>query len=89
MRVGIVVPQGLEGEYAGWEPALAWQTIASVGRQAEELGFDSLWAYDHVGTFGEVRDLPSFEAFAVLGALVAATSRVRVGPLVARAGADL
>lgn len=86
MKVGIVLPQGLEGEFAGWEPAAAWQRVEAVARAADHLGFDSAWVYDHLGTFGTVRDEPSFEAFATLGALVGVTKRVRLGPLVARAG---
>ena len=86
MKLGIVVPQGLTGEYAGWKPAAAWARTLAVARQAENLGFESVWAFDHLGTFGTLRDEPTLEAFAVLGALTSATSRVRLGPLVARAG---
>ena len=86
MRVGIVIPQGLDGEFAGWEPARAWQRMLAIGLEAEALGFESIWVYDHLGTFGIPRDVPTFEAFAVLGALAQATDRVRLGPLVARAG---
>jgi len=39
-----------------------------------------------VGTFSSPRDEPTFEAFALLGAVGAATGRIRLGPLVARAG---
>ena len=86
MKVGVVIPQGLEGEFAGWEPARAWSRVAAVARAADALGFESAWVYDHLGTFGTVRDEPTFEAFATLGALVAATRQIRLGPLVARAG---
>jgi alkanesulfonate monooxygenase SsuD/methylene tetrahydromethanopterin reductase-like flavin-dependent oxidoreductase (luciferase family) len=86
VKLGIVLPQGFMGEYAGWDPAAAWRRTAAVARQAEDLGFDSVWVYDHVGTFGELRDEPTLEAFAVLGAIAATTARVGIGPLVARAG---
>lgn len=86
MKVGVVIPQGLEGEFAGWEPAAAWRRTEAVARAADNLGFDAAWVYDHLGTFGTVRDEPTFEAFATLGALVGVTERIRLGPLVARAG---
>jgi alkanesulfonate monooxygenase SsuD/methylene tetrahydromethanopterin reductase-like flavin-dependent oxidoreductase (luciferase family) len=86
MKLGIVLPQGLTGEYAGWGPQAAARRTIEVARQAEELGFESIWVYDHLGTFGELRDEPTLEAFALLGALTAATRRIRLGPLVARVG---
>src|SRR5437868_14870904 len=58
VKLGIVLPQGFMGEYAGWDPADAWRRTAAVARLAEDLGFDSVWVYDHVGTFGELRDEP-------------------------------
>jgi alkanesulfonate monooxygenase SsuD/methylene tetrahydromethanopterin reductase-like flavin-dependent oxidoreductase (luciferase family) len=86
MKLGIVVPQGLNGEFAGWPPERAWARILAIVRAAEDLGVESIWVFDHVGTFGTVRDEPTFEAFGVLGGIIATTTRVRVGPLVARAG---
>jgi alkanesulfonate monooxygenase SsuD/methylene tetrahydromethanopterin reductase-like flavin-dependent oxidoreductase (luciferase family) len=86
VKLGILVPQGLTGEFAGWDPAAAWHRTLAVAVQAEGLGFDSAWVYDHVGTFGTVRDEPTLEAFAVLGALATATTCIRLGPLVTRAG---
>lgn len=86
MRAGIVIPQGLEGQFAGWDPLRAWERALAVAVRAETLGFDSIWVYDHLGTFGAPRDVPTFEAFVVLGALAQATRRVNLGPLVARAG---
>ena len=86
MKVGIVLPQGLEGEYRGWPPASAWQRTLDLARQAEHLGFESIWLYDHVQTFRTSRDEPSFEATAMLGALAGLTGRVRLGPLVASVG---
>ena len=86
MKLGIFVPQGFTGEFADLDPARAWARTLAVARQIEALGFESVWVYDHVGTFGTPRDEPTLEAFAVLGALATATRRVRLGPLVARTG---
>ena len=42
-----MVPQGWKGEFNGWEPAAAWARTLSLASQAEELGFESLWVFDH------------------------------------------
>jgi len=86
VKVGIVLPQGLQGEYRGWAPERAWNRTLELARRAEHLGFESVWLYDHVQTFGSARDEPSFEAMAMLGALAAETGRIRLGPLVACVG---
>jgi len=86
MRVGIIVPQGWTGEYDGWEPAAAWARTVAVAHEAEGLGFDSLWLFDHLQTVPEPTDEITFEAFTGLTALAAETARVRLGHLVLCAG---
>ena len=86
MRVGIIVPQGWTGEYDGWEPARAWARSVAVAHEAEALGFDSLWLFDHVQTEPVPTDEITFEAFVGLSALAVETARVRLGHLVLCAG---
>jgi F420-dependent oxidoreductase-like protein len=86
MRVGIIVPQGWTGEYDGWDPARAWARTVAVAHEAEGLGFDSLWMFDHVQTEPVPTDEITFEAFVGLAALAAETARVRLGHLVLCAG---
>ena len=86
MRVGIIVPQGWTGEYDGWEPARAWSRTVGVAHEADALGFDSIWLFDHVHTEPEPTDEITFEAFVGLSALAVETSRVRLGHLVLCAG---
>ena len=47
MKLGVIVPQGWVGEYDGWEPLDAWRRTTEVARQADELGFESIWLFDH------------------------------------------
>ncbi len=47
----------------------------------EELGFNSLWLYDHLYSPGQP-DLPSYEAWTLATHLLARTTRLRVGHLV-------
>jgi F420-dependent oxidoreductase-like protein len=86
MKIGIVLPQGWVLEYAGWEPARAWARTVALARQAELLGFDSVWLFDHFQTFPRPADELTFEAFTALSAVAALTSRVRLGHLVLCAG---
>ena len=86
MKAGIIVPQGWTGEYAGWEPRAAWDRSVFLARQAEELGFESIWAFDHFHTVPEPTDEITFESFTFLTALSQRTERVRLGHIVISAG---
>jgi F420-dependent oxidoreductase-like protein len=82
MRIGAIVPQGRTGEYDGWDGARAWQRTRDVARQAEALGFESIWLFDHFHTVPRPTDEPTFESFTTLAALAAVTERVHVGQIV-------
>ncbi len=86
MRVGVIVPQGWTGEYDGWDPARAWARTVAVAHEADALGFDSIWLFDHVQTEPVPTDEITFEAFVGLSALAVETARVRLGHLVLCAG---
>lgn len=82
MKVGIIAPQGWIGEYDGWETLTAWRRTVQVARQAEALGFESVWLFDHFQTVPDPTDEITFESFTSLAALAALTSRVRLGHIV-------
>ncbi|HLO36424.1 MAG TPA: LLM class flavin-dependent oxidoreductase, partial [Candidatus Deferrimicrobium sp.] len=82
MRIGAIVPQGWVGEYDGWDPLDAWRRTTEVARQAERLGFESIWLFDHFHTIPRPRDEITFESFTSLSALAALTQRVRLGHIV-------
>jgi F420-dependent oxidoreductase-like protein len=82
VKVGVIVPQGWTGEYDGWDPQVAWQRTVQVARQADDLGFESIWLFDHFHTFPDPTDEITFESFTSLAVLAASTSRVRLGHLV-------
>jgi len=58
----------------------------AVARQAEALGFESIWLFDHFHTVPRPTDELTFESFTSLSALAVATTRVRVGHLVSCTG---
>lgn len=86
MHVGVIVPQGWTGEYDGWDPTDAWQRTVTVARQADRLGFESIWLFDHFHTIPEPTEEITFESFTSLSALCALTERVRIGHIVICAG---
>lgn len=86
MKLGVIVPQGWVLEYSGWNSADAWARSRDVAWQAEALGFESIWLYDHFHTTPQAKDEITFEAFTSLAALAAETRRVRVGHVVLCAG---
>ncbi len=82
MKLGAIVPQGWTGEYDGWQPLDAWRRTTEVAQQAERLGFESIWLFDHVHTVPKPKDEITFESFTSLAALAALTERVRLGHIV-------
>jgi F420-dependent oxidoreductase-like protein len=82
MKLGVIVPQGWTGEYDGWDPLTAWGRTVDVARQADRLGFESIWLFDHFTTVPRPTDEITFESFTSLAALAAVTERVRLGHIV-------
>src|SRR5690349_8290134 len=62
-----------------WSQASDWPSFLAAGTRAEELGYDSLWTWDHIyAIFGDPYQ-PIVEGYTALAALAQATSRVRLG----------
>jgi F420-dependent oxidoreductase-like protein len=86
MKIGVIVPQGWILEYSGWDGTTAWSRTSQIAQQADGLGFESIWLYDHFHTIPQTRDEITFEAFTTLTALASVTSHVRLGHVVLCAG---
>ncbi|MEO7296566.1 MAG: TIGR03560 family F420-dependent LLM class oxidoreductase [Candidatus Limnocylindria bacterium] len=82
MKLGVIAPQGWTGEYDGWDPQRAWARTVEVAQQADRLGFESVWLFDHFHTVPKPTDELTFESFTSLSALAALTQRVRLGQIV-------
>ena len=59
-----------------------WAELAGRWRHVEERGFDAAWTYDHITWFGKPHGA-WFSAVPTLAAAAGATSRIRLGTLVA------
>jgi alkanesulfonate monooxygenase SsuD/methylene tetrahydromethanopterin reductase-like flavin-dependent oxidoreductase (luciferase family) len=65
-----------------WSQAAEWPAFEAAARRVDELGYDSLWTWDHLyAIFGDPYQ-PIFEGWTALGALAKITPRVRLGLLV-------
>ena len=76
-----------------WNQYTTWPDLLAAGRRADELGYDSLWTWDHLYPIVGSSDGPMFEAWLMLAAWAQATERVRIGLMVGAntfrdAGAD-
>ena len=86
MDVGIMAPQGWKGEFDGWGAADAWARTVELTREAERLGFESVWVFDHFHTVPVPTDEITFESFSTITALAMMTTRVRLGHMVVCTG---
>ena len=78
-RFGVQLPS-----FSGFDPADLFEHVAGLATTAEEAGFDSVWVMDHFFQLPPLGgpDQPMLEAYTLLGALAARTSRVQLGTLV-------
>jgi alkanesulfonate monooxygenase SsuD/methylene tetrahydromethanopterin reductase-like flavin-dependent oxidoreductase (luciferase family) len=78
MKIGVVLPQSADDGAGG-----TWAEIAALAAQAEGGGIDSLWVCDHF-FFREDdgHEVGIHEAWTLLTAVAAVTSRVELGTLV-------
>jgi F420-dependent oxidoreductase-like protein len=56
--------------------------MTQVGKVAEEVGYDSIWVYDHFHTIPTPEIETCFEAWTVTAGLARDTSRVKIGQMV-------
>jgi alkanesulfonate monooxygenase SsuD/methylene tetrahydromethanopterin reductase-like flavin-dependent oxidoreductase (luciferase family) len=65
-----------------WAQATSWDELSAAGRRVDELGYDHLWAWDHLyAIFGDPYQ-PILEGYSLLAAWSQLTARARLGLLV-------
>ena len=78
MRVGLIIPTGYWGEFAGWHPPDVWKRVLDIARLAERLGFDSLWVGEHLAPKWD-REAPLYDGVPLMTAIASHVPRVDIG----------
>jgi F420-dependent oxidoreductase-like protein len=65
-----------------WNQYTDWPSLLGAGRRIDQLGYRSLWTWDHVYPIVGSAEGPMFEAWLTLAAWAQATQQVRLGLMV-------
>jgi len=65
-----------------WNQYTEWPALLQAGIRAEELGFDTLWTWDHLYPIVGDSHGPNYEGWLTITAWAQATTRIRVGLMV-------
>jgi F420-dependent oxidoreductase-like protein len=83
LTFGAFVPQGWKMELASIpDPHAKWAKALEVAHLAEDLGFDSVWVYDHFHNVPTPAHEAVFECWTTIAAVAQATTRIRLGQMV-------
>lgn len=82
MRFGLFIPQGWRLDLVGIDPAEQWAVMRDLATYVDDGGiWDSLWVYDHFHTVPMPTDEATHEAWSLMSAYAATTSRIKLGQM--------
>jgi F420-dependent oxidoreductase-like protein len=83
MRFGLFVPQGWRLDLVGIDAKDHWSTMLDIAQTAdrEDSPFESIWVFDHFHTVPVPTQEATHEAWTLMAAFAAATSKVRLGQM--------
>lgn len=81
MKIGVFVPQGWRMDLNSIKLADQWNTILEAASNIENLGYESIWVYDHFHTVPKPTQDPTYECWTLMSALSQTTSKVRLGQM--------
>jgi len=81
MRFGLFVPQGWRLDLVGIDTADQWDVMRGLAEYADRSSFESVWVYDHFHTVPKPTEQACHEAWSLMSAFAATTSRVRLGQM--------
>jgi len=75
------VPQGWRHDLVGIDPAQQWAAMSAIAAHAEAGPWESIWVYDHFHTVPVPSREATHEAWTLMAAFAATTSRIRLGQM--------
>ncbi len=82
-KFGVFVPQGWRMDLVKIkDPVEQYGAMTRAGQEAERLGFDSIWVYDHFHTVPKPTLETTFEAWTITAGLARDTKTIRIGQMV-------
>lgn len=81
MRFGLFIPQGWRLDLVDIPPADHWQVMRDLAQHADSGPWDSLWVYDHFHTVPVPTGEATHEAWSLMAAYAATTSRIKLGQM--------
>lgn len=81
MRFGLFIPQGWRHDLVDIDPAKQWEVMNSLAQHADAGDWESIWVYDHFHTVPVPSAEATHEAWTLMAAFAASTSRVRLGQM--------
>lgn len=83
LKFGVFIPQGWKMELASIpDPAAKWAKAVEIAQLAEDLGYESIWTYDHFHNVPKPAAETVFECWTTLAAISQRTSRIMLGQMV-------
>ncbi len=81
MKIGAFIPQGWRMDLSGIPVEEQWETIIQSANKIENLGYESIWVYDHFHTVPTPTQDPTYECWSLMAALSQTTNKVRLGQM--------
>jgi F420-dependent oxidoreductase-like protein len=82
MRFGLFIPQGWRLDLVGIDAKEHWTVMRDLATYVDDGGiWDSLWVYDHFHTVPVPTDEATHEAWSLMSAYAATTSRIKLGQM--------
>lgn len=81
MRFGLFIPQGWRLDLVGIRPEQHWEVMSDLATYADGGPWDSLWVYDHFHTVPIPTGEATHEAWSLMAAYAATTSRIKLGQM--------
>ena len=82
MRFGLFIPQGWRQDLTGIDASEHWAVMHGLAKHADDGdAWESIWVYDHFHAVPEPNGEATHEAWSLISAYAASTTRVRLGQM--------